>query len=272
MSEIKNNFSELTNQGTICCICLENNDLTSIQLNCRCKAIMHKKCIEEMRKNNIKKCPLCSDTVEAKKLSKSIIYILSKLVLTLFMVIMLFTYLVNILYILPSVIFFPSIFKYCDNIYNKCEYYKVNGILINNTISIEVKNFIPEYNLISTYKYNKNETCINMDYHKYTSYKQIQIVKEKTININKDIFVSYLDKSKCVDNYKYYNPPILYTKFFGIAHLICVCSFILFVKLQNYIIENNYNIIFKSLSFIFIIVCGINLVIVTFISAYYIIL
>jgi len=180
-----------------------------------------------------------------------------------------FTYFVNVIYILPSVIFYPSVFKYCDNIYNKCEYYKVNGNLINNTISVEVKNFIPEYNLISTYQYNKNVTCINMDYRKYTSYEDIQIVKEKTININNDIFVSYLDKSKCVDNYKYYNPLMLYTKFFGISHLLCMGLFGLFTTLHYYFTENNYNVIFKSLSLVFNLVSGVNLVIITFISAYY---
>lgn len=49
----QNNFSELTNSDTICCICLENNNLTNTQLNCRCNAIMHKKCIEEMCKKKL---------------------------------------------------------------------------------------------------------------------------------------------------------------------------------------------------------------------------
>ena len=146
---------------------------------------------------------------------------------------------------------------------------KVNGILINNTISIDIDNFIPKYNLISTYKYNNNETCINMNYHKYTSYEETQIVKEKTINMNKDIFISYLDKSKCKEDYIYYNPRIFYTHFFAFAHFISSGILIYFVELEKYMIEKNYNIIFKSLSKLFTFVFGLNLILMTFISTYY---
>lgn len=187
---------------------------------------------------------MCSDTLKVNESSDTIISIFSIFILVLFFTVFSYTYIVNAFYILPSVIFYPSSFNYCDNIYRKCEYYKVNGNLINNTISVEVKNFIPEYNLISTYQYNKNETCINIDYHKYTSYEDVLIVKEKTINTNKIIFVSYLDKSKCLNNYKYYNPSMLYTKFFGILNLLCMGLFGSFVILHKYLIENNYNIVF----------------------------
>lgn len=226
--------------------------------------------LEEMKKNKIKKCPICSDVIN--KSPKSIIVNLIKLFISCFIPLVGFSILVNSYYILPSVIFFPSVFNYCDNIYHKCEYYKVHGKLINNTIIVDVKNFIPQYNLISTYEYGENgenEKCINIDYHKYTSLEDIQIVKEKTINIEKDIFVSYLDKSKCKDNYKYYNPLMLYSKFFGIINLISMGVFALFVKLRNYSIENNYNIVLKNFSLIFIFVFGINYIITTFISSYY---
>lgn len=217
-------------------------------------------------------CYIYLEEMIKNKLLKSIIVNLMKFFISCFMLLIAFSILVNSYYTLPSIIFFPSVLNYCDNIYYKCKYYKVHGKLINNTMMVDVKNFIPQYNLISTYEYGengKNEKCINIDYHKYTSFEDIQIVKEKTINIEKDIFVSYLDKSKCKDNYEYYNPLIFYAKFFGIINLISIGVFLLFVKLHNYLIENNYNIIYKNFSLIFIFVFGINCVITTFISSYY---
>lgn len=93
-----------------------------------------------------------------------------------FFVIIVCTHLFNCFYVLPGVIIFPiTNIKYCNNIYRKCEYYKANGNLINNTINVDMKKFIHEYNLISTYQYNKNETCTNMNYHAYTSHEDMQI-------------------------------------------------------------------------------------------------
>lgn len=257
--------SELTNTTTICCICLENNDLSSTQLNCRCKARLHIKCIEEMRKNKIKKCPLCSDTIVSKKSIKLNNFII------IIIIILFFTFIVE-LFLIMNLIFYPSERKYCDNVYRKCEFYKVNGILINNTMSIDVKNFIPEYKLISTYEYGENENCINMDYHIYTSYEDIRTVKEKTSNINTDIFVSYLDKSKCKYNYRYYNPIMFYTRLFSIIHLIVMIVCCLFTSATKYMSDNNYNINFITLLDIFGFVSYIGLVMSTFISFYYILI
>ena len=47
--------------STTCCICLKNNDETSVKLKCKCGTKIHYECIEKMKKNNITKCPLCSD-------------------------------------------------------------------------------------------------------------------------------------------------------------------------------------------------------------------
>ena len=257
----------LEDKSTTCCICLENNNETSVEFKCRCRIKIHSACLKEMKKNRITKCPICYDSINKSQESimgnLRLIFILC--------LILLFTGdgIVNFYYILPSVIFYPSVFNYCDNIYRKCEYYKVHGKLINNTITVNVKNFIPKYNLMSTYEYEENEKCINIDYHKYTSFEDIQIVKEKTINTEKNIFVSYLDKSKCKDNYEYYNPLMLYTKFFGVINLISMGVSELFIKYHDYSIENNYNVIFKFFLLVFKVAFNINYVITTFISSYY---
>lgn len=138
LNYLNNSNNELINSDTTCCICLENNNSTSKQLNCRCKIKIHKKCIEEMCKKNIKKCPLCSDTFyidvsnasnasnasnvsEIKQYYEYVKKNLNKFFLLLFITISVFTYFINIFYILPNVIFYESLNNYCNDIYKKCE-------------------------------------------------------------------------------------------------------------------------------------------------------
>ena len=62
-----------------------------------------------MKKNNITKCPMCSDII-MKKVQKeqSIIKQIINFIISIFIITSFFTYIVEIFYILPSVAFIPS--------------------------------------------------------------------------------------------------------------------------------------------------------------------
>ena len=255
--EAQNTLEHKSTTSTLtCCICLENNDETSIKLKCRCGTKIHLKCIEEMKKNNITKCPMCSDIV-IKKVQKeqSIIKKIINFIIAIFIITSFFTYIVELFYILPSVIFFPSERKYCDNVYRKCEYFQVSGIIINNTINVKINDFIPQYNLISTYQYENrglNKTCVSEDFHTYSSYEDAQIVKKLTINTDKKIFVLNSDNLLCKDKYRYYNTEMIYSQILGTIYLFFLIMMCLFGKLYKHVKNNNTNIIILNLCLIFV--------------------
>lgn len=255
--EAQNILEDKQTTSTItCCICLENNDKTSIKLKCRCGTKIHSACIEEMKKNNITKCPMCSDTI-MKKVQKeqSIIKQIINFIISIFIITSFFTYIVEIFYILPNVIFFPSERKYCDNVYQKCEYFQVSGILINNTIDVRINDFIPQYNLISTYQYENrglNKTCVGEDYHTYSSYEDVVIVEKLIINTDKKIFVSNSDNSSCKDKYKYYNTQMIYSQILGTVNLFFLILMGLFGELYKCLKNNNTNIIILNLCLMFV--------------------
>jgi hypothetical protein len=243
--DIEAQNQNISNSTTTCVICLENNDKKSVKLNCRCKQFVHADCYKEMKKNKIIKCPICYDIVirdQESNISINNIRIIFVNVIITFVVFTILFISTELLLTSLKFIFLPSEHNYCDNIYRKCEYFKVSGILVNNTIDIKVNNFVPIYNLISTYKYDNNKTCIT-DYHTYSSYEDIQNVKELTINTNKDIFISYSNNSKCKDNYKYYNPELLYVYIYDFICLLCLSILPLSNYIQMYLKNNNYNII-----------------------------
>jgi hypothetical protein len=273
--DIEAQNQNISNSTTTCFICLENNDKISVKLNCRCKLFVHADCYKEMKKNKITKCPICYDIViRYQEPNTSIISIIQFIISTFVLfacTFVLFAILFTILMLLLTplnLIFFPSERNYCDNIYRKCEYFKVSGILVNNTIEIKVNNFVPIYNLISTYKYDNNKTCIT-DYHTYSSYEDIRIVKELTINTNKDIFISRSNNSKCKYNYKYYNPEILYL---NISDLLCLL-FLSILPLSHHIHivlkNNNYNVIIIILHGIIHLVLNIIIIITLLSFSYY---
>lgn len=255
--EAQNILEDKPTTSTItCCICLENNDETSVKLKCRCGIKIHSKCFDEMKKNKIIKCPMCSDIV-MKKVQKeqSIIKEIIDFIIAICMITTFFTYFVELLYILPNVIFFPSERKYCDNVYRKCEYFQVSGILINNTIDVRINDFIPQYNLISIYQYENgglNKTCVSEDFHTYSSYEDVLIVEKLTINTDKKIFVSNSDNSSCKDKYKYYNTQMIYSQILGTVNLFFFILMGLFGELCERVKNNSTNIIIFNLCLMFV--------------------
>ena len=162
---------------TVCVICLEYNNDTSIQLECGCNNYYHLDCIHELKKHQIQKCPLCNKIISST-LTTSTTTVRSESCATrvkMFFIAFILT-IQSIIYLsMFSIIFFiqpiklltmPSNLKYCDNYYIKCEYYQVNAILFNNTINTNIYNFDINYELVSSYKYNdtnKTYICFNLD-------------------------------------------------------------------------------------------------------------
>lgn len=257
--------------STTCFICLENNDKKSVKLNCRCKQFVHADCYKEMMKHKITKCPICYDIVirhQESNISINNIRIIFVNAIITFVVVTILFISTELLLTSLKFIFLPSERNYCDNIYRKCEYFKVSGILVNNTIITKVNNFVPIYNLISTYKYNNNKTCIT-DYHTYSSYEDIQIVKELTINTNKYIFISYSNNSKCKDNYKYYNPELSYVYILDLLCLLFLSILPLSHHIHIFLKNNNYNIIIIILHGIIHVILNIIITITLSSFSYY---
>lgn len=228
---IKDNVNTNTNfQQDICSICLEQNNSSSITLECGCNNKFHSKCIDEIYKHNILKCPLCSQKISNKDyLYKQDIFGCINLL------ILIIKFCIGLLYFISffstfvlkpmSFILYPSELKYCDNHYKKCEYYEVKAIISNNTIIEKYNNFDIKYELLSSYEYNndfeqKYKTCINLESHVFTSYSEALKVSKKSIGTEKNIYVPYGDKNNCKLTYKFYN----YKKF--ILNVLTFLNFI----------------------------------------------
>ena len=200
-------FSKASTSIT-CCICLENNDKTSIKLKCICSTKIHSACIDEMKKNNITKCPICYNNV----LTNDKDNFSNNLLLNIMIIIILpiyFYYVLSMSYGICSIILYPSTSKYCDNNHKMCEYFHVDGILVSNVIKEKYDNFNVKYYLSSSYNWTTNDlgcgTCYDLDTHTYDTYETALIIKEKSINEIKSFFVSYSNPINCKVTYKWDN-------------------------------------------------------------------
>lgn len=200
-----------TTSITTCCICLENNNKTSVKLKCRCGTKIHSKCFKEMKKNKMKKCPLCSDIViknhESNPPNPCSIFLICIIPIYI-------CYIYIMTHSIGTIIFYPSTIKYCDNNHKMCEYFSVDGILTMNTIEEKYNNFNVKYYLSSSYNWTtndyKNGTCYNVETHIYDSYETALIIKDKSIGETKNIYVSYSNPKNCKLKYKWYNPNKYY--------------------------------------------------------------
>jgi hypothetical protein len=270
-----------TNQD-ICSICLEQNGNTSIELKCKCGNKFHSNCVKELQKHNIKKCPLCKKNISGENIVENINYIHGCFTTILFlfacvyMIIIIQTYIINPF----NYIFAPSELKYCDNLYNKCEYYPVKAFLFNNTINEQFNNFDIKYELVSSYKYidydtKQNKTCINLESHEFVTYIEVLKVSKKSIGIEKNIYVPFdNNKKQCKLSYKFYNPVkfilnvITLLNFIWIIPMVISFTMIItFVELDENI--QNVNKYIKGLIIILHFIVMTIHFILQFIYAYY---
>jgi hypothetical protein len=258
------------NENNLCSICLEEHNNTSLKLECGCNNKFHLECINEMKKNNLKKCPLCKKNIFNNMSNnnntflnelinginepyKSIVVI----ILTTIGIIYFCAYIYSIFYPI-RLIFVPSTFNYCDNIYKKCEYYPTLGILTNNTIVEKIIDFDVKYELYSSYSYsykNFNKTCLNLESHEYNSFEEINIIYKESIGMKKTIYIPYDDKKECKLYYHWFNENIFRFYFFS-----DLSSFILIVLLFSLcfkpIIENPNTHSFIKIILMFIHSCN----------------
>jgi len=267
-----------------CCICLENNDNTSIKLKCSCGIKIHSKCIKEMKKNKIIKCPICSDIViKNNELNHPYLY-------SIFLIFIVPIYIAYV-YIMASsiltIIFYPSNQKYCDNNYKICEYFYADGILVSNTIREKYENFNVKYYLSSSYNWignYKNGTCYDVETHIYDSYETALIIKEKSIGETKSIFVSYSNPANCKLKYEWYNPNkyYIYTSCIYSAIFIPFCliypSYINYkygnidnvppISFTNNILEHMTNIFIGIIHMIIVFCWIVSILVVDYFSFY----
>jgi hypothetical protein len=203
---------------------LENNDDISVKLKCRCGTKIHSKCFEEMKKNKMSKCPMCSDIViknHKPDVSKNFIFAIIMIIIVPIYI----PYILNMVYCIGSIIFYPSTIKYCDNNHKMCEYFPTDGILTINTIEEKYNNFDINYYLSSSYNWTINDfgggICYDLETHIYDSYETASIIKEKSIGETKSIFVSHSNPKNCKLDYKWYNPNKYY------FYLSCIYSAII---------------------------------------------
>ncbi len=221
----------INNQNEICCICLEQTDINCKKLSCNCIQKFHVKCIKEIEKNNLTKCPSCRKTIHYKKnsvsnneestiydyydilinrvihyfclnqqLENNCIIVIIKLLLTfitsiiiIMCAISIYFAFITIINIVVTYIFELKKNTYCDNVNLKCDYYKTSGIIIHNTINsnIDIDNFSLKYILTNIYNYENNKTCINSDTHDYLSYDIVNEISNNIIGNKHNIFVPY---------------------------------------------------------------------------------
>ena len=209
--DVDNNNNNKKNED-ICSICLENNDNSSLELKCKCGNKFHKKCIDDLNRFNIKKCPLCNKKLY-NRISEEVVLTDNPCLRFLFVILVSIYFLIyftNVFVFPLRFLFYPSELKYCDNIYKKCEYYLTDGILVNNTINEKFFDFDVKYELVSSYQYklgSVKKTCVNLESHDFVSLSNALEVSTRSIGLEKQIFISYdNDREDCKTNYKWYNP------------------------------------------------------------------
>ncbi len=191
-----------------------------------------------------------------------------------------FTVMVFCVYIYPLSFFAkPSILRYCDDIYYKCEYYPTVGILVNNTID---KNFIDwniKYKLYSSYQYNiglDTKTCKDSKPHEFESFENALEVSIRSIGMSEQIFISYNDEKDCMLDYRWYDPLSFKLNVFSIIFAISFVSVSVILLVEKIIVKDNFNrfsnlikIPVKIIGFTIIVVGGSINLLSSFMFAYY---
>jgi hypothetical protein len=252
----KNN--ELVNKETnfdqnICAICLEKNNIMSINLDCGCNNKLHQQCIKNLKKHNFKKCPICSKKIstsgEINETYGEICRVLIGLLYCNFIGISFISFiLISVIHPITWIVK-PSELNYCDNQYRTCEYYQVKASLFNNTINEKINNFDIEYELESSYKYIdglENKTCMSLEIHKFQSYYEVLTISKNSIGIEKIIYVPFDTKKKCKLHYKYYNPIKFILNVLVLIHIILYLPIII----TSYLLNTLRNRYLNLLSFI----------------------
>lgn len=238
------NIEDDTNDISTCSICLEENDLNSIELCSRCKKKFHSKCIDDLKRYKIYKCPACTNNlIDTKKQNKnSISYILNILINISFI-----CFNCSIFSII-DILIFPSNLKYCDNIYKMCEYNSTVGVLYSNKINTNYGDFTVKYELKSSYQYtieSLNYTCVDLETHEYNSYNDVLIVSNKSLGTKKNIYYNVNNLNKCTLEYNWYNPFKYYLNcltfiiLFGNVILCSIPSMIYYMMNSTHRTTNN---------------------------------
>lgn len=252
-NHIELSIKKSNNNKDDCSICLEPNDSTSVELECGCGNKFHINCAKILKKNKIKKCPICQKKINdfnerfnyhRESITKFIMFSFILLIIP-YGISCFYTFVINpICYIL-----IPTELTYCDNIYYKCEYYPARVILFNNTINEKFNDFEIEYELLSSYEYidkktKQNKTCINLESHKFTTYQKALEVSKKSIGMKKDIFIPLDNDKPCKLHYKFYNPKKFILNILTLLNFIWLIPISIFVVIINYCRanENSQNI------------------------------
>lgn len=241
------NEVDMTNNINIsdCCICLNPNDTTSIQLDCGCNNKFHFNCVKEIKKNNTSKCPICRKNILADVKNNDVLLCVNcviRFILVLFILILLFTTYIGFIFIFRLIVH-PSEFKYCDNHIKPCDYHKTVGTLYSNKIITKYDNFMVHYKLESSYNYNigkLNYNCTNTQYKTYSSYDEIVVVSEKSLNSKNEIYYNIKNKNICKSKYKWYNPSYFNLNVLSIT-MICLLFITRYFIKYHIVIRQQYN-------------------------------
>lgn len=184
--------NDIDNINDKCYICDKKNNSKSITLSCGCGNRYHSKCA-----GDILKCPKCNKIFIEKYCFIFFAFILS-LFLTFVIMIILISFFINFV-IFPIKLLIRT--DYCDDNFVNCPYYETTGLITNSTIieNVNLNNFVINYNVLSTYSYNTNKTCVLYNDYNFISYIDAQHIATKTIGMVNEIFVSYADSTKCVN-------------------------------------------------------------------------
>lgn len=240
-----------------CSICLEMNNNTSIELKCKCGNKFHSNCVKNLKKHNIKICPLCKkniyDTANYNTDNNyndliNGIEVFIKIIFFLFVGIYFFSFMIIFIINPVKYIIFPSELKYCDNIYYKCEYYHTRAILKNNTINELYRDFNIKYQLLSSYEYfdyktKKNTTCVNLESHEFIGLQEALKISQKSIGTEKDIFVPFNNNTNksCKLSYKFYDSIKFILNALTLLNFIWLIPIgISFSIMKNYIEPDEY--------------------------------
>jgi len=246
--EQKIELTDLCENGTVndCAICLEKNDLESIQLNCGCKNKFHSKCIESLNKSKINKCPICRKNINSKSYENysNECGFMCKNLIGIFIIIHAISLFLN-LGLLILMILHPSELKYCDNNYIKCEYLPIQGELYLNKINKKYNDFVVEYELTSSYNYTINSQiyrCEDIEIHKYNSYEEAFEVSRESIGVTKQIYYNRNTMEKCLLEYRWYNLDNFHFISLGLIILGLNLFLILTASLIGYLESSNTNL------------------------------